>query len=171
MNVPVVYLDTVGQDFTTTTLLGDNRRRATLHGLQRRDTKRLAHRRHDIDIRIFQALIHLLSTHESREVETVGNATLCSEINHLIHHIAGTSHTETHIASTMQHHIGSLDKVFRTFLHSNTSQEGYHLLLALMVGTRNVLPLLLQWINSIVHGKTLAWVLMILIDDCLTGKL
>lgn len=34
MNVPVVYLDTVGQDFTTTTLLGDNRRRATLHGLQ-----------------------------------------------------------------------------------------------------------------------------------------
>ena len=37
-----------------------------------------------------------------------------------------------------------------------------------MVGTRNVLQLLLERIDCIVDGETLAWVLMIMVDDGLT---
>ena len=40
-----------------------------------------------------------------------------------------------------------------------------------MIRTRNILKLLRQRIHSIVHGKYLSWVLMILIDNCATGKL
>lgn len=35
MDIPVVYLDTVGQDFSTSTLLGDNGWCAALHSFQR----------------------------------------------------------------------------------------------------------------------------------------
>ena len=40
-----------------------------------------------------------------------------------------------------------------------------------MIRTRNILPLLLQWIYRIVHSKALAWILVILIDDRLSGQL
>ena len=43
VDVPVVYLDTVVEYLGTTALLTDDRRSATLHRLERRDTERLAH--------------------------------------------------------------------------------------------------------------------------------
>ena len=39
-----------------------------------------------------------------------------------------------------------------------------------MVGARNVLQFLTQWIHGIVHSEALAWVLMILVDYGLTCK-
>ena len=128
-------------------------------------------RRHHVDIAILQALIHLLAAHEAREVEAVGDAALCCEIDHLFHHIARASKAEAHVTCAMQHHIGSLDEVFRTLLHGDTTEEGHHLLLARVVGTRNVLKLLLQGINGVVHGEALARILMILVDDRLASEL
>ena len=171
MDIPVIYLDTVGEDFTATTLLGDDSRCTTLHSLKRRDTEWLTHGWHYIYITILQALIYLLASHETREVETVGNTSFGCQINHLIHHIARTCHAETHVAGTMQYHVGCLYEILRTLLHGETTQEGYHLLLALMVWAWDVLPLLLQWIHRIVHGKALAWILVILVDHGLTGQL
>ena len=86
-------------------------------------------------------------------MEPVGNASFGSEINHLIHHIARTCHTETHIAGTVQYHVGSLYEIFRSLLHGKTSQEGYYLLLALMIWAWNILPLLLQWVYGIVKDN------------------
>ena len=104
-------------------------------------------------------------------METVGNAAFCCQTNHLVHHITRTCHAETHVAGTVQYHIGCLYEILRTLLHGETAQEGYHLLLTLMVRTWNVLPLLLQWINGIVHGEALAWILVILMNNCLTSQL
>ena len=71
----------------------------------------------------------------------------------------------------MQYHVGSLYEILRSLLHSETAQEGYDLLLTLMIRAWDVLPLLLQWVYGIVHGETLAWVLVILVDDRLAGQL
>ena len=43
VDVPVVHLDTVVQDLSATALLRYDGGRATLHGLERRDAKRLRH--------------------------------------------------------------------------------------------------------------------------------
>ena len=110
----------------------------------------------------------MLSTHEAREVETVGDATLGSEINHCVHHIAAACHAEAHVACTLQHHVGSLNEVLWTFLHCDTSEEGYDLLLTCMVWARDVLQLLTQWVNGVVHCEALARILMILMDNGLT---
>ena len=104
-------------------------------------------------------------------MEAVCDATLCCKVNHGVHHVTATCHAETHVACTLEHHIGSLNEVFRTLLHGDTTKEGHHLLLALMVWAWDVLPLLLQWIHRIVHGKALAWILVILVDHGLTGQL
>ena len=104
-------------------------------------------------------------------MESVSNTTLGSKINHLIHHIARTSHTETHVACAMQYHIGSLNEVFRSLLHSYTTKEGNDLFFACMVRTRNVLKLLTKWINSIMNSEALARILMILVDNSLASEL
>ena len=104
-------------------------------------------------------------------METVGDATLCSEVNHLVHHVATASKAEADVTCTVEHHIGSLNKVLRTLLHGDTSEESHHLLLAGVVRTRNVLQFLLQWIDCVVHGEALTWVLVIVVDDRLTCQL
>ena len=71
----------------------------------------------------------------------------------------------------MIHHIGSLNEILRTFLHSDTAQEGDHLLLASMVRTRYVLKFLLEGIHGIVNRETLAGILMVVVDNSLTGEL
>ena len=139
VNVPIVHLNAVCENLAATTLLGDYRRRATLHSLQRRDSERLADRRHDINVGILQTFVDFLASHEAWEVETVGNASLGSKINHLVHHVTAACHAETHITGAMQHHIGGLDKILRPLLHCEPTEEGHNLLLADVVGARNVL--------------------------------
>ena len=104
-------------------------------------------------------------------MEAVGNATLGSQIDHRIHHIARACHAETHVAGTMEHHVGCLDEILWTFLHGDTSKEGNHLLFSCMVRTWNILILLRQRINGVVHGEALTRVLMILVDHRLTSQL
>ena len=121
MNVPVVNLDAVRKNLCTTRLFRDNRGGAALHGLKRRNTEWLTDRWHHINVGVFQALIHLLTAHEAREVEAVGNATLCSQLNHCIHHVARTCHAETHVTGAVEHHVSSLNKILGAFLHGDTT--------------------------------------------------
>ncbi len=39
-----------------------------------------------------------------------------------------------------------------------------------MIWAWNILPLLLQWVYGIVHGETLAWILVILVNHRLAGQ-
>ena len=107
---------------------------------------------------------------EAREVEAVGNATLGSQTYHRVHHIAATGHTETDVASALEHLGGSLHEVFGTLLHGDTSQVGNHLLFGVLIGD-DILQLLTERINGIVHGHALARVLVVLMNDGLTGML
>src|SRR5574344_6351 len=170
MDIPIVNLYTVGENLGTTTLLRDNRRSTALHCLKRRYSKWFAHRWHYIYVGVLQTLIHLLATHESWEVEAVGNASLCSKVNHCVHHISRASHTETHVTSAMEHHIGSLNEILRSLLHSDTTEERNHLIATCMVGTWNLVIFLLQWINGIVNREALARILVILVDNRLTSE-
>ena len=104
-------------------------------------------------------------------MEAGGNATLSSQLDHSVHHVARACHTEAYIVGAMKHHVGSLDEVLRTFLHGDTTQEGDHLLLASMVRTRNGLILFRQRINGVVHGEALTRILMVLVNDGLTCQL
>ena len=88
MDVPIVYLDTVVENFGATTLFRDDRWSAALHGLERRDTKRLRNRRHNVNIAGLKAFVNLLAAHKSWEVETIGNSSLSCQMYHRIHHIA-----------------------------------------------------------------------------------
>ena len=103
-------------------------------------------------------------------METVGDATLGGEVNHLLHHIARTCEAETDVARAVKHHIGGLDEIFRTFLHRDSSEESHDFLLARVVGTGNVLQLLCKRINGVVNREALARVLMILVDDGLARQ-
>ena len=103
-------------------------------------------------------------------METVGNAPFGSQVYHGIQHIARTCHYETYITGTLQHQCCGFHKVFRAFLHSDTSEEGNHLLFG-MIRTRNILQLLRKRIHRIMHGKHLSRILMILIYHCAASKL
>ena len=59
------------QDLGATGLFRNDRGYTTLHGFQRRDTKRLRNRRHHIYVTGFQHLIDLLALHKSGKVETI----------------------------------------------------------------------------------------------------
>ena len=92
-------------------------------------------------------------------------------MNHGVHHITRACHTKAYVLSTTNDHIGSLNKILRSLLHSDTAKERHHFVLTCMIGTRNVLILLRQWVYSIVHCIALTRILMIVIDNCLTCQL
>ena len=104
-------------------------------------------------------------------METVGNATLGSQINHGIHHVARSCHTEAYVTGATDDHVGSLNEILWTLLHSDTSEERHHLVLARMVGTRNGVVFLRQRIDGIVNRIALTRILMILVDDRLARQL
>jgi hypothetical protein len=86
---PVNDLDTVGEDLGTSALLGDDRRGAALHRSEWRDTEGLAHRRHDIDIRVFEALIYLLpSRMKPGKWNRSAMPRSAAKLAHGVHHIA-----------------------------------------------------------------------------------
>ena len=74
-------------------------------------------------------------------METVRNTAFGYQTNHLIHHITTTGHYETDIARTVQYHCCSFYKVFRSFLHGNTSQESNDLFARILL-RNNILYLL-----------------------------
>ena len=57
-------------------------------------------------------------------MEAVADTALCGELNHLVHHIAGTGHDEAYVGAVAKNLCGSFDKVLRTFLHGYTAEEG-----------------------------------------------
>ena len=98
-------------------------------------------------------------------MESVGNASLSCQVYHLIEHISRPRHAETDVLCAVKHHVSSLDKVLRTFLHGNSAKECNHLFLTVMVWAGNVLQLFAQRIDGVMHREHLSRILMILIDD------
>ena len=146
-------------------MVGDDRWRATLHGLQGRYAKGFRYRGHDIDVRVLQTLIDLVAAHESREVESVRDAPFCREIDHLVHHVSRSRHAESDVARAMEHQAGRLDEIFRSLLHGDASEKRHDLLLAPMVGPWQGRHLRLERIDRVVDREDLARVLVILVDD------
>ena len=91
------------------------------------------------------------------------------EYYHGMHHITTSGKTESDIVATVKNALGSLDKIFRSLLHGNTTQIGNNLLVRILVRLY-VLNLIRKRIYSIMHSHTLPGILMILIDYRLTGK-
>ena len=60
-------------------------------------------------------------------VAVFGNTTFSNQVNHGIQHIARPRHYKTNITSTLQYKRSSFYKIFRSFLHRNTSEESDHL--------------------------------------------
>ena len=87
MNIPIIGLNYLIEDFTTSGLLGNDRGSSTLHGFQRGDTERLGNGRHNEYITILINFVHLFTFHKAGKMETVCNATFGSHINHGIQHI------------------------------------------------------------------------------------
>src|SRR5574344_2004201 len=169
IDVPIINLDDLVEYLSTSRLLGDNGRGSALHGLKRRTPNRLRHRRHDKTITCLIALIHLLASLEAREVHTVGYTLCRCQINHLPILVTRPCKAEADVLGTFAHQVGCLHKIFRSLLHSDATEEGDHLLLA-TIHTRNVKILLWKRVNSIVHSKALARVLVILTNDSLASK-
>ena len=133
MNVPIIRLNAFLQNLRTTGLLGNDCRYTALHRFQRRNTKWLGHRRHNVNIAGFQHFIYLPAFHKSGEMETIGNSAFSNQTNHLIHHIATTGHYKTYILGTLQHHSSRLYEILRSFLHSDTSQESNHFFFRILI--------------------------------------
>ena len=164
MNIPIVRLNHLVENFPTTGLFGNNGRCSALHGFQRGNPERFGNRRHHKDVTVLVSFIYLPSTLKPGKMETVGNSTLGGQINHSVQHITRTCHNEADITCTFQNKRCCLDKIFRSFLHGDTSQESHDLFL-FMLRTRNVQKFLRQRINRIMHGKTFPRILMILPDN------
>ena len=135
-----------------------------MHSFEWCDTKRFAHRRHDEHVAVFIHLIHLFAAKESDEVETVGYAAAGCQTNHLFHHVATASHHKSHVVNFFEHHCGSFNKVFRTFLHGDAAQECYDFFFArsffdfqVVVGQR---------FNSVVHCGHLVGRDAVFFDNC-----
>ena len=106
-------------------------------------------------------------------MEAVGNATLCGKVDHSFHHIARTREAETDVLCAFEHEGSGFHKVFGAFLHSDASEEGDHLLFALVVRfalRHDGLNVFGQRIDSIVHSDALRRVLMVVIDDRLSRE-
>ena len=123
VDVPIIGLDDIIEDFGTSRLFGDYRRDAHLHGFERRDAERFGNRRHDVDIAGLEHLIDLLAFLEAGEMETIGDAALGGKSDHLIHHVARTGHNKADVMVIFKNLGGSLDKIFRAFLHCDAAEE------------------------------------------------
>ena len=150
------------QDLCATGLMADDRRTAYLHRLQRRDTKRFADGRHDIDVAHGQHLLYLLAAHEAREMELIGDTAFGYEIDHLVHLITRTGHDETNAVGLAQHACCGFDEVLRTFLHRDTTEESNEFVFPFRLGE---LFGMLQRLYGIMHRADLARVDSVFLDD------
>ena len=103
-------------------------------------------------------------------METVGNTSFRSQTNHGIHHITATSHHKTNVTGTIQHHRSGFHKVFRTFLHGDTSQESNNLFFRILLDL-NILYFFWKRRHCIMHGEHFARILIVLMNNCLTCQL
>ena len=102
-------------------------------------------------------------------METVGNAALGRQSNHGVHHVTASGHAEPYVTGTLKNQCSGLDEILRTLLHRDSAQECNHLLMRFLLG--NYIPdLLRKRLNGVVHGRYLARILMVLVDDSLTGQ-
>ena len=103
-------------------------------------------------------------------MKTVCNTSFRSQIDHGVQHVSRSCHYKTDVTGTLQDQCGGFHKILGSFLHRDTPQESHHFFFR-MIRTRNVQQILRKRINGIVHGKTFARVLMILVNNSLTGQL
>ena len=101
-------------------------------------------------------------------MEAVGNVAVGSEANHLLHHIAATCHHKAYVVSLGKHARSSLHEVFRSLLHSDTSEECHHLVLTLL--HLDAANLLAQGLHCIVHGSHLVGVDSIFLNHSLASE-
>ena len=87
VDVPIIDLDTLVEDFCAAALLTDNRRDTTLHGFKWRDTKRLGYGWHDVDVAGAEGFKNLSPFHETGEVKTIGDAAAGYKFDHAVHHV------------------------------------------------------------------------------------
>ena len=78
------------------------------------------------------------ASHETGEVELVGDAALGYQINHLVHHIARAGHHEAYTVGLLQHARCGLHEILWTFLHCDAAEESNDFLFAwrLVVGVQ-----------------------------------
>ena len=60
-------------------------------------------------------------------MEAVGNSTFGNEFYHVVHHITASCHYKPDIFVFLKHFCSSFNKIFRTLLHCDSSEESYHL--------------------------------------------
>jgi hypothetical protein len=61
-------------------------------------------------------------------MESVGDAALGCQLDHVLEHVARSRHAEADVAGAMQHHVRGLDEIFRTFLHRDSAEKGHDFL-------------------------------------------
>ena len=103
-------------------------------------------------------------------METVGYTSFCCQTNHGVHHITATSHYKTNVTGAIQYHSSGFHKVFRTFLHGDTSQESNNLFFRILLNL-NILYFFWKRRYRIVHGEYFARILIILVNNRLTCQL
>ena len=99
---------------------------------------------------------------------SVGNSIGSSQVYHCMHHITASGKTESDVVASVKNPLGSLDKVFGAFLHGYTSKVSNNLFIRILMWFY-ILYIIRKWINGIMHSHTLARILMILIDNSLSG--
>ena len=170
VNVPIVGLDAIGEDFGASALFTDDAGYAALHGFERTDTKWFAHAGHDVHIAFAEGFEDLMAFHEAWEVELVGNAFLGYEVNHLVHLVAATCHAETDAFGAIEYFGCCFNEVLWSFLHGDASEEGYYLVALGFVFDGDVNEFFdfgVERIDGVVHGDALGGVLVVVVDDCL----
>ena len=170
VDVPVIDLDDVAKYLAAAALLRDDGRTAALHGFEGSDAEGFADAGHHEDVAVLVALIDLLASLEAREVAAVGYAVAGGQLYHGVHHVAAACKAEADVAAAFKHSLGGFEEVLGAFLHRDATQIRHHLLALLLVG-HDVANLFVERIDRIVHGYALAGVLMILMDDGLSGQL
>ena len=148
-------------------LIGDNGWRTHLHGLEWRNTERFGNRWHNIYIALRKHFMNLTAALETRKMKAIGNSPLGGQVYHSVHHIAAAGHYKSYIFSPLKYAVSRFHKVFGSFLHGNTSQEGDNLILTrFFYKTFHVF----EWLNSIVHRGYLTRVLMIFFNHYFPGQ-
>ena len=174
VDVPVVGLDALVEDFGAAALLADDGGHAALHGFEGRNAEGLAHGGHHVDIAVGKCFVHLLAFHEAGEVEAVGNALARRHLDHIVHHVARTCHAEANVVGTLEHEGGCLNEVLGTFLHRDAAEEGNHFFLAPLMAfaalAHHLQNVVGKGVDGIVHRDALGGVLVVMVDDRLARE-
>ena len=121
-HIPEVNFERIHQHFAHAGLTADQYRHAMAKCLQRRDTERLAHAGHDIEVGHIEYARNVLAAQESREENLVPNSQFCSKLDHRLRLITGACNHEFHIVHFFQDTLGCLHEVLGTLLHGDATE-------------------------------------------------